>query len=135
MLVASGWPRPHLERPKLTELANRDYMKNMVLATKYADAGTQSELMDLTKGSPLLARDVLFMLIAGTAFSATNDEGKPMLPIRYRGIIWRALDQIKAGNGGPTARHPQRWITTPPGEHGTVYTSRGPGELPTWAPA
>jgi hypothetical protein len=132
VIVASIWPRKHRNRPKKTENERRDWLRNMVLATKWMDSGTSSLIRDQFGGGATLARDIQTMMLAGTAFAFPLDNGKWLLPIRFRNLLWTALDKVIQLPGGPLARHPQRWITAPPGAAGTVLTSNGPAALPSW---
>lgn len=131
-IVAGNWPPPHRARPKTTELERREWLRVMVQMVKWADPGTLATVQDEVGGTATLARDVMMMLIAGTAFAVKNEAGKWLLPVRFRDRLWNALDQIALHERGPLARHPQRWISVPPTTAGHVYTTNGAGQLPSW---
>lgn len=133
-IIAAAWPRGHRARPKKTERARREWMQNIVAATKYADPGTVALIRDQVGGSATLARDLLVMMIHGTAFAVQRADGRWLMPIRFRNLLWAALDKIATPEGGPLARHPQRWITASPAATGTVLTSNGPDQTPTFQP-
>lgn len=131
-IVATAWPRQHRARPKRTELERRDWLRAVILAQKHADPDTTKLLREITANSPTYARDLHTMLIAGTALSWRRADGREMLPIRYRRRLEAALDQIRTAPTGLPARHANRWITIAPGPPGSILTSRGPGQTPTW---
>lgn len=131
-IVAASWPGPHRARPKTTEKDRRQWLSDIVLATHYADSGTTALIADTVGGSPTLARDFLVMMIHGTAFAIQKEDGTWLLPIRFRNLMWRALDQLNMKKHGIPTRHATRWFTTGAGTPGAVLTSRGPGLTPTW---
>lgn len=131
-IVAASWPGKHRARPKLTEKDRRQWLSDIVLATHYMDSGTTALVADTFGGSPALARDFLIMMLHGTAFAIQKEDGTWLLPIRFRNLMWKALDQITHKKRGIPTRHQLNWITTGAGAPGQVLTSRGSGLTPTW---
>jgi hypothetical protein len=132
-IVASAWPRKHRARPKKSELARRTWLQDIVKATQYADPHMTAAVRDAVGGSATLSRDFLTMMIAGTAFSTRLANGQEILPIRFRRLLFAALDKIALQGGGIAARHPAHWITVAPAPAGSVLTSQGSNAVPTWA--
>jgi hypothetical protein len=132
-LVASIWPRKRKARRTLTQREREEMLRSMVLAIKYTNPETVSHAIDTFKKSRILYRDWLFSVMYGSAIWNLTLDGRPFYPDQFRIAVSKALDELRPQRPGIPARHARHWHILPFGPAGTVLTSQGPGQPPTWA--
>lgn len=131
-IVATIWPRPHLARPRKSELERREWMRVTNALVKRMDPETWRVIQDQVGNTSTLARDFAMMMIAGTAFSIRRADGRELLPLRFRRLMFEALDALRLRDLALLCRHPDRWRAIEQQPAGSVLTSQGPGQPLRW---
>lgn len=80
------------------------------------------------------ARDVIFSAMNGLLFYLEDEEGRRWYSMAHRERISASLDVFSQSKGSILVRGDDLWEAIPAGPKGTVLTSNGSGELPSWQP-
>lgn len=132
---ARSWPRARGGKLDPKTKAQMEWFRIAQWATKWWAADFQIPIMRATKGSPLMPRDIMTMIMAGRAYSVTINGYGTIYPMAAVTEVSKSLDVIGQTPGDMMARGPTAWESIPGGLVGYVLTSNGPNVAPGWAPS
>jgi len=132
LVVASIWPRKRAARRSLAQLAREEYLVALNTAILYASVDELQQAMDATKNSGLLWRDALTSQYAGHQIAPIQLDGIVCYPESFVRQVRRALDTLAGSITGPVYRATDAWRANRPAQAGTIFTSNGEGQNPSW---
>lgn len=132
IVIAQTQDRSARKRKSKAWQQSIDRLRASMWAIRYYDPGAVAEIMDATRGTQILWRDLLTAWMAGTVVTVRTEDGRTLYPVRYRRLVERALDVLDMHPVGLLVRAGDRWRILPPGPAGTVLTSGGPGQPLGW---
>lgn len=112
---ARRWPRARGKAKTNAERERQDWFRQMQWATKYMDPRLMMDAMNAVKGTPLLPRDVLTMLLAGRMLAFNMPDGRKIFPVQAKQDVSNSLDAISQTVGYTLRRTADGWEGFPPG--------------------
>lgn len=130
---ARSWPKKR-GKPKSQKTADQnEWFRQAQWATKFMPAEMYWQIADAVKGTPLLPRDILTMMMAGRLLAFTMPNGRTMWSVQVANDVSQALDVIADLPGSMLVRGADRWMAILPGNNGQVLTASADGLPPLWA--
>lgn len=113
-----AWPSKRKKNlPAVTKDQN-DWFRQAQWATKYWDPKLYMQAMAAVKGTPLLPRDIMTMIMAGRLASIRRNDGRIMYPMAGVADVSAYLDVITQTVGQALRRGEQYWEGYTPGGGG-----------------
>lgn len=132
---ARAWPRPRKRRRTKKERHREELFALASTLTKYTFPQQQILAREITKGTPLMPRDLQVAAMFGRLFAITFPDGRTLYPMAARHDVSDSLDVLGQVPGGILIRGEALWEILTPGPAGQVLTSQGPGLPPRWSTA
>lgn len=109
-----AWPRSRGKslHPKTKE--QMEWFRQAQWATKYMDPKQMVIFNEMTKGTPLLPRDIATMMMAGRLFSFEMADGRSINAMQTQNDVSQSLDAISQEIGTTLIRKPEGWRGVPP---------------------
>lgn len=133
-IVIARWPkkRGKSKNPKVRE--SQEWFRQAQWATKYWPASIQHQCAEAVKGTPLMPRDLMTMIMAGRAWCWVDEQGRKVYSVAALKDVSDSLDIISQVPGSMLYRSDTLWQVIAPGSPGQVLTSAGADAPPLWAP-
>lgn len=129
---ARSWPKKR-GKPKSQKTADQnEWFRQAQWATKFMPAEMYWQIAEAVKGTPLLPRDILTMMMAGRLLAFTLPNGRTIWSEAVANDVTTALDVISDVPGAMLVRGQDHWQAILPGADGLILTSKGPGQIPEW---
>ena len=132
--IAQAWPRPRGKSLQTQTREQMEWFRQAQWATKYWPAFMQKDIAAAVKGTPLMPRDFMTMIMAGRAFIVQLEDGRRIYPMAGVNDVSLSLDVISQTVGSMMARGPAYWQPIEGGDAGFLLTSNGPDQIPSWQP-
>lgn len=128
------WPRKRPGKRHPTSEFWSEWLRQGNRLYKHMAAHIQHQFQELTAGTMLMPRDLLFMLSRGTMGTIILSDGTTEWPTWWYHKMSDALDVFSDTPGAILVRTPDGWAALTPAEAGEVLTSQGTDDIPNWAP-
>ncbi|MGL5733669.1 MAG: hypothetical protein ACRCYS_02290 [Beijerinckiaceae bacterium] len=109
-----AWPRKRGKslHPKTKE--QMEWFRQAQWATKYMDPKQMVIFSEMTKGTPLLPRDIATMMMAGRLFRFIVEDGRKIYSVQSQNDVSDSLDALSQTIGTTLIRTPEGWRGQPP---------------------
>lgn len=134
-IVTARWPKKRGKSKSLKVRDAQEWFRQAQWATKYWPAQMQHQCAEAVKGTPLMPRDLMTMIMAGRAWWWVDEQGRKVYSVAALKDVSDSLDIISQVPGSMLYRSPTLWAVIPAGAPGQVLTSQGPDDVPLWAAA
>jgi hypothetical protein len=104
-------------------------------ATKYWAPQVQRQIAEATRGTPMMPRDVMTMIMAGRFNAIQMADGRIIYSMAAVQDISESLDILSQTKGSMLYRNNTLWQGVPPGSPGQVLTFTGLNSAPAWTGA
>lgn len=130
----AAWPakRKRGHRSQLTE--EQEWFRQAQWASKYWPAQMQAQCAEAVKGTPLMPRDIMTMIMAGRAFCWVSEDGWKVYSVAARNDVSESLDVISQYPGSMLFRNSELWVPITGGTPGYKLTYKGENVPPAWEP-
>lgn len=131
-IITAKWPkkRGKSKNPKVLEA--QEWFRQAQWVSKYWPAQMQAQCAEAVKGTPLMPRDLMTMIMAGRAWYWVSEQGWKVFSMAAVKDVSDSLDVISQVPGSMLWRGPSLWTRIEPGALGTVLTSTGADTPPQW---
>lgn len=128
------WPGTMYKVPNPLKKKHQELFKYVNLLIKYQAPGTQQILMEATKGTALMPRDLAVAAMYGRLFMIQRPDGRKIYSMANMQDVSFSLDSIGQLRGQMLYRSDTYWTYIPPGEPNEVLTWDPTTDLPAWQP-
>lgn len=129
---ARAWPKKRSRKKHPHTVEQNEWFRQAQWATKYMSAEMYWQFAQAVKGTPLLPRDILTMMMAGRLAAFTLPSGRTLWSEQVANDVSQALDVISDQPGSMLVRGPNGWMAISPGLAGQLLTFEGPDAPPSW---
>lgn len=112
------WPRSRGKTRSPAQKASEEQFRAWQWATKYISPTMYSDIVEARKGTPILPRDFLTAMFAGSLIAIVTTDGKVLWPMAARNKISETLDALGQTEGFILRRGPDYWEAVPQGSGG-----------------
>lgn len=130
----AAWPT-HRRKGHRSELSDtEEWFRQAQWASKYWPAQMQVQCAEAVKGTPLMPRDIMTMIMAGRAFMWVSEDGWKVYSVAARNDVSESLDVLSQYPGSILYRGTTVWEATIAPARNYILVSNDPGEGPEWKP-
>jgi len=129
-----AWPKKRTGRRHPTNEYWTKWLKAATFLYRYQPAIVQAQLMEATKGTVWMPRDVFISAARGRAWLLQDNQGRVYYPMAFREEVSESLDAITQFAGSMLFRGPLLWQPIEPGSPGDILIYVDDDNSPLWSP-
>lgn len=108
-----AWPKKRGKGVDAAQKERMEWFRQAQWAAKYCDPRMIQTFAEATKGTPLLPRDLMTMMLAGRWLEFTMPDGRVITSVQSKQDVSRSLDVLGSGVGYTLVRGEEYWEFQP----------------------
>lgn len=128
-----SWPRPRPGRRHPTNEFWSSWLKMATWLYRYQPSAVQASLLEATRGTPWMPRDIFISCMRGRAFVLRDENGWSYYPMALVNDVSESIDALAQVPGSMLFRDSGLWVPVPGGSAGEVLTYVDDDTPPVWA--
>lgn len=131
-----AWPKKRGKGVDAAQKERMEWFRQAQWAAKYCDPRMIQTFAEATKGTPLLPRDLMTMMLAGRWLEFTMPDGRVITSVQSKQDVSRSLDVLGEGVGYTLVRGEEYWEFQPipvGGRYGAQVTRAASTSYPNTA--
>lgn len=113
-----GWPRKRGAAKTQAQRDSQEKFRQSQAATRYISPTMMADMIDARRGTPILPRDILTSMLAGTLIAPILEDGRKLFPVAFKNTVSDALDVFTQTPGQSLIRGDEYWEAFTPGGGG-----------------
>lgn len=109
-----SWPRKRGAAKTQAQRDAQEKFRQSQIATRYISPTQMADMIDARRGTPILPRDILTSMLAGTLIAPILEDGRKLYPMAFRNVVSDSLDAISQTPGKTLIRGDVYWEEADP---------------------